>query len=793
MTKKLSFIIFCFCLLFIHTAHSEILQFENQIVGHVNVIVHTGSSTTTDSNAVLARMKTKADAFFSQMEFDEDLKNLAKDYDRIEPSIETQDNQVYITINMWTKPTIRSIKWKGNQRVAIPALQKELNISCFTPFDRQAFNTAFHKLKAYYIQQGFFEAKLDYHFDIDEENNEVVIYIDVEEGRAGKIQEIQFVNFEDDERYEVLQQMITKKYNLFTSWYTGTGIYNEEAMQQDELIITNFLQNEGFADAQVTISVQESISSDRILVIITADKGERYYIGNISFEGNELLSNQLIDSLFTVRPGEPYSVEDVRETLDIITEAYGRIGYIDAVIDFEPQLVEGEHKYNIRFMIEEGQQYNVGLIRVFGNISTQTPVILHETLLVPGEIFNSVKLKKTEQRLRNIGYFKNVNVYIVKGTESSLSGNYRDVYIEVEEMNTGQFSISAGYSSVEELFANVSVTERNFNYKGLGRVFRDGLGALRGGGEYATISAQVGQKSQSYNLGWTKPYFMDTKWTVGADLFSSITRYISSDYDLQTFGMNLRAQYNLNQFTRFGVHYRLKNGFVDLHLGDKHSSSESQSEQKGIHELREEAHIHGLISAVGFSLSYDSTNHPVKPSKGFRSKFMVEYAGVGGDHEFLSVAYLNSYYLPIGSRSVLKYRGDIRFIQPLGHTRYETMPLDERIFLGGDYIVRGYRPYRLGPQYPGTHIPRGGLSMQLVSFELSRRIIEDIQAFTFFDAGHLSSGTWEFGRLSVAVGYGFRFKLIPSIPEIALGMGYPLNPQNRSEVKKFFISIGGNF
>lgn len=83
--------------------------------------------------------------------------------------------------------------------------------------------------------------------------------------------------------------------------------------------------------------------------------------------------------------------------------------------------------------------------------------------------------------------------------------------------------------------------------------------------------------------------------------------------------------------------------------------------------------------------------------------------------------------------------------------------------------------------------------MQLFSVEFNRRIMEDIEAFMFMDAGYLSKKKWDFGRMSVAVGYGARFKIIPSIPEITMGMGYPLNPQNRSEVKKFFISVGGQF
>lgn len=787
MTKRISYFLIFIFLAFLPPLIplcGQALQYENQIIDKIEVVVHTRTGTIYDSSAILTRLRTQKGAFFSQADFDEDLKVLAKDFDRVDPSIETDAQNISIVLHLWPKPLIRSIRWHGNHHVKTSRLQKELGINCFSVFERQTFNQAFHKLKAYYIRKGFFEAQLDYQVEMDCENNEVTIRIDIEEGRSGKIQDIIFVNFCEREESELLKEIVSKKYNLFTSWYTEAGTYNEDAVQQDRMTITNYLQNEGYADAEVEIQVTEACKTNRIIVTIIANRGDLYTFGQLSFEGNTVFCDEEIDRRFKVRPGDSFSLEDIRDTVESITNAYGRLGYVDAVVDFEPELVEGTHCYNVHFKIEEGAQYRVGLIRIFGNCSTKTPVILHETLLIPGEIFNTIKLKATERRLTNMGYFKNVNVYIVKGTESSLlEGNYRDVYIEVEETTTGQFSAFVGYSSVEELFGGINLTERNFNHEGFYYMWRDGLRALRGGGEYAHFTTQIGQKSRSYTFSWTKPYFMDTKWTIGFDLNKSTTRYISKEYDLETVSLALRAQYDVNQFVRFGLQYRLKNGHVNLH----HHGSQ-------IHQLANDADINGLISAMGASLSYDSTNHPIKPSCGFRSRLMLEYAGLGGDHNFFNIGYYNSYYYPVGSRLVIKYRADFRFIQPLGNTNFNSMPMDERIFLGGDYLVRGFRPYRLGPHYKhNPDVPRGGLSLQFYSVEMSRRIMQDFEVFAFFDAGHLATGTWEFGRMSVSIGYGTRFKLIDSIPPVTIGMGYPLNAHSRSDVKKFFFSFGGNF
>ena len=131
------------------------------------------------------------------------------------------------------------------------------------------------------------------------------------------------------------------------------------------------MQNRGYADAQVEINVMESCKTNRIIVTIIADKGELYTFGRLSFEGNQILNDETIDRLFSIREGDPFSLEDLRETIEDINDAYGRIGYIDAVVDFEPELIEGQYRYNVHFKIEEGDQFRVGLIRVFGNTCTK--------------------------------------------------------------------------------------------------------------------------------------------------------------------------------------------------------------------------------------------------------------------------------------------------------------------------------------------------------------------------------------------------------------------------------------
>lgn len=791
--KNLSFLFIFILCCFLSPSLTAQIQYENQVVEKINVIFNASSGTEVDSEAIISRLKTRKGDVFSQTVFDADLKTLAQDYDRVEPSFQTTEESISITIKVWPKPTIRTICWKGNERLSTKVLQKELDITSCSTFDRQAFNKAFHKLRGYYITKGFFEAELSYEIHYDPLTNEVDIEIEIAEGRAGHIKKIIFENFTCEEKEELLEMIVTKKYNLFTSFFSNEGLYNEEAVQYDQFTILNYLQNKGYADARVEIEVCEAKQKNRIIIKIIANKGEPFYFGKINFTGNSLFCDEDIQKLFTFSEGDLYSPDAIRETIQSITDYYGRRGYIDANVDFEPKLSEDCHAYDLSLELSEGEQYRVGLIKVFGNCSTKTSVILHETIIIPGEVFNVDLLKLTELKLLNIGYFEHVNVYAVKTEGScSLGDNYRDVHIEVEETNTGKFGAFFGFSTVENMFGGLNLTENNFNSEGFGRIWQDGFGAIRGGGEFAHITATIGNKSRSYVLSWTKPFFMDTNWVVGFDLDNTTNRYISNDYTIDSSSINIHAGYQVNAFLNAGLHYRLT--FADVKLsGDV---KEKEHRERKAHEhgpsLVKESKNDGLISAIGGNLMYDSTDNPNRPSSGFKSRLEAELAGLGGEFKFIGAAYLNSLYFRVDRKGVLKFRWDFRFLFTYGDTHPSQLPLDERLYLGGDSIVRGYRAYKLGPQFIEKD-PRGGLSMQLLSIEYTRSLMKRLDGFIFCDSGHLSFHEFHFGRLSTAIGAGVRFQVFENGPPLNFGMGYPINPRNRSEVKRFFLTIGGRF
>lgn len=776
---------------------SSVQSYENLCVGRIDVkIENLPPDSSYDRQIVLAKLSTQPGDRFSQHVFDQDLKQLANDYDRVEPQMTVKDGEVDITIKVWLRPIIRKIEWQGNKYIKERTLKKELDIKPGVLFNRTEFNKAFNKVKEYYIKKGYFESQLSYRLVTDPQSGQVDVVINISEGRAGKVDDIVFSGFSKDDESYILHKLYTKKYSTLTSWFTGKGKFIEEALEQDRLTIFNYLQDQGYADARVAIEIKESPSNGKVIIDISADKGALYHFGQVSFDGNILFSDEEVEKIFSAHPDGVYSPDKLRKTTEAIKELYGRKGFIDTNVTYETQLSQNAAIYNVHFHVEEGREYRIGMIRIIGNVQTEDRVILRESLLVPGETFDSLKLKVTQYRLESIGYFKSVNVYSVRTQEDiSLGDNYRDIYIEVEETQTGNISLFSGFSSADNIFGGLDLTERNFNYKGISRVFSDGLSSVRGGGEFLHMRASFGPKNQQYLVSWLTPYFLDTPWRIGFEFTADIkNELLSKSYDLNTYNTGVFISYPLSPYLSYGFKYRVKN-----YKNEISKSVFKGSQGEDIFDKRHEA---GILSGFGANINWDSTDRVIKPHRGFRSLSDAEFVGLGGNVMFARAFTVNSFYTPLYRHGYMRYRCDFRFLYPLGKTdEFDEIPISERLFLGGVGSVRGYKDFILGPRADkigendvvkkakGT--PTGGLSSSLLSMEFVHEFFPFLDAFAFIDAGYVSEDPLSFGTYRMSYGVGVNIDVLGKMP-ITLGYGFPVNPQKDTK-RKFFFSMGGQF
>ncbi len=786
--------------------------YEEKKVSHVEVVVDSKGNTFIDPKPILAKMKTQQGEGFSQLNFDSDLKSLSEEYEQVRPEVHLENGQISIVIHVTPRPIIHEIRWEGNVQIRTSTLKSELDISPNTVFNRQEFNKAFNKVKEYYFKKGYFESQLSYTTVPIAGTDEVDIVVEINEGRPGRIQKIVLNGFTKEEKSDIEEQMFLKKFYFLTSWITGTGNYREEILDQDKMTILNYLQNKGYADARVDVELSEDPRSGRLIVEITAHRGQLFHFGSVHLAGNTLFPTDLLLKKAMIAEGAPFSPDRLREASQAIKDYYGQKGYIDTNVQYETILKENEPIFDIDFFIEEGAEYKIGLVHIFGNTATQSNVILRESLLVPGETFDSRKLKATQQKLEAIGYFKSVNVYAVRNSEDeALGANYRDVYIEVEETTTGHVSLFMGASSTTNVYGGLDLTERNFSLSGLANSLRGHLSPLRGGGEFFHIKGTLGKSERNVLVSWMNPYVNDSLWRFGVDL-SSTWSTLQDDVKTITYGGSVYTNYPLSQYWTAGMRERLRHAKDNLSIKPLDDSKEAKDSAA---KVKWQLDQKGLISAISGNISYDSTDSAMKPHRGWRSYFETEMAGVGGSYYFFKFRYLNAIYFPVYAKGTLKLRGDFQYIVPFGKTDSYTVPYSERFFLGGENTVRGYKPYSLGPmvklensqgQRQSTDTPYGGLSSTLVSLEYSQQIFRILDLFAFVDAGSVEFASFKISEIRPTTGAGFRIDIGNGTP-IMVGYGVPLVKKDRykknrdgKEVRNdekwptgWFFSMGGQF
>jgi outer membrane protein insertion porin family len=335
--------------------------------------------------------------------------------------------------------------------------------------------------------------------------------------------------------------------------------------------------------------------------------------------------------------------------------------------------------------------------------------------------------------------------------------------VDVKEKSTGQFSIGAGYSSLDGILGQGSVQQSN--YLGLG---------LK-----ANASVSFGSKTQFYNLGLTDPYFMDTRWTVGADLYRNQRDYI--DYTRRATGGDIKAGYTLSDTlsTLWVYKYEVKKIFDE-------SQALLVNVQKGLILAPE---TDSTTSSITASIMRNTTDYHLDPTRGMINNLSLEFAGLGGTSRFIRYMGDMRVFYPAFWGSVFSLSGSFGYIQGLGR----VIPIDEKFYLGGINTIRGYAGRTVCPVVTSTSFAQningigafystnafvGGDTEAYINVEYQFPILKDagLKGVLFVDAGNANNGIDKiFSRIQASYGFGFRW-LSPMGP-LRIEYGIPYNPR----------------
>jgi len=669
-----------------------------------------------------------------------------------------------LIVNVIENPVINRIAFEGNDKLDDERLESEVTLRPRVIYTRTKVQNDVKRILTMYRRNGRFAVTVEPKA-IQLEQNRVDLVFEINEGEVTSVSSIRFIgNKEFSDRR--LREVIQTRESAWWRFLSSDDTYDPDRLTLDGELLRRFYLTDGFADFRVMSSVAELTPDHKdFFITFTVDEGARYQFGNIKIDARlrDLKAEQLEEAV-EVKDGDWYDITAVDKIIDRLTERVGELGY--AFVDIRPRVNRDRKskKIAITFEVNEGPRVFVERIDISGNVRTIDKVIRREFQVVEGDAFNSAKIRRSKQRITNLGFFEKIKIEQIPGSASDKAV----VKVDVEEKSTGQISVGAGFSSSVGPIGDFSIRERNF----------------LGHGQDLNLSVQIAATRSQVNLAFTEPYFLDREIRAGIDVFH-IQQNLQdvSSFDVKRTGFGLRAGYPISNNLSQNWNYRFRRSIIN-----QVSSNASSL-------IRDVAGT-DYLSQLGHIISYNKLDNNIKPTEGYSINLNTEVAGLGGDIQHLRNVLKAINYYKFADEWILKVGGKAGYIVGLGQDVY----VQERFHLGGDNL-RGFATRGVDPRDTATDDALGGewtysgtVSLGFpvglpAELGMSGRLFSD-----FGSVGKLTpvnSTTVDPGSIRVSAGIGLTW----TSPFGPLGMdiGFPLVKENTDKEELIRVNFGTRF
>jgi outer membrane protein insertion porin family len=726
-----------------------------------------------EPETIVSYVKLRVGETYDRERLDEALRDLyATD---LFADVAIRDNAGSLVIEVRESPVVNRIVLEGNKRLKSDKITPEIRLAPRQIFSRAKARADVARIIELYRRQGRFAATVEPKI-VQLEQNRVDVVYEISEGPKSGIRQINILGNERFSDGELRGEMVTKRTGLLS--FLGSGdVYDPDRLAFDQQKLRMFYLTNGYADFRVVSAVAE-LTSDRRDFIITyvVEEGERYKFADVKVESAiRDFSGEGLTRLLPMKNGDWYNAKLVEDTVTQLNESAGLFGYAFADVQPEFKRDKDSKTMSVTFNVAETPRVYVERIDVSGNTLTRDKVIRREFRLAEGDPFNSVRVKRSRDRIQSLGFFQE-NLEI-----EQTQGSAQDRVIlstALEEKATGQLQISAGFSSLERFLLNLSIEQRNF--RGMAQTLR--------------ASVNYSSYSKSVELGFTEPYLFDRNFAVGFDLFrrdyssfNFVNNNRNTTYKQVSTGGQLRGGMPLTEYMQIGFRYGLNFDNVTLDESAFFTDPDGPGPLPAFCDpLRVGRYLCEAIgkrttSSIGYSLLYDSTDNRLRPTRGQRFTVNQDFAGLGGDVKYLRTRINAAKYWNVGGGFIFSLTGEGGYIHSFEKNpgpNQDPVRLTDRFFLGEPQI-RGFDIRGIGPR------------MQRIPFNADgtpvtdrKRFVDDALGGRAYYVGRaelevpVSSSIREMGlRPSLFVDVGALFGLRDPLPNPIL----PTNPltQNR--------------
>ena len=716
---------------------------------------------------IVSKIKIRAGQDYNENIINADVKNLYATgfFDSVEVEKKDAAQGPVVIFKVKEKPVLKEVDFVNSRYIRKKRMEDTLGIKEGMFIDDYKLKEVVKKIKDIYAKKGFTQAEVVYDMDVSEDNEANVTFT-VNENLVVKVRKVSIKGNITFSATRIIRLMKTRP-----AWLFNRGVFKEEVLMDDLERVKDFYRLEGFSDVAAEADVE--IDAKGVYVTVLIDEGDRYHLGSIQVEGNDDISLAAIEGAMQLKEGDIYSEQVVYEESSRIKEVYMDGGYIFVQIEPLSYYNPATKSVDVTFKIIENQIAYVEEIDVRGNLKTRDKVVRRELRVYPGDKFSGAKVKKSKERLENLGFFEEIRF----GTEPGSEADKVDLTVDVKESKTGYISFGGGYSSIDEFIGFVELRQRNFDFSN--------WNTFTGAGQDLSLTCSLGTLTDHYQLSFTNPWIFDRPISFGFDGYKKGHKReddVGYAYEEDVRGGALRLGKEFNDNVKGQVAYRLERVEISDVIED---ATDELKDEEGVNHL----------SSTEYAINYDSRDNVFVPSQGifFTNNFQVTGGPFGGDKDFTKYFSRLSFYFPMVKKSVVELRLRGGWADPFDST--EKVPIYERFFAGGSSTIRGYRERKVGPIDSKTDDPIGGESMFVSNVEYTYPLTDFLKVATFFDAGNVWEESGDFFKddLFKSIGLGFRVKT--PIGPISVDYGWPLDlePGEDSKEGRFHFSVSRGF
>ena len=722
--------------------------------------------------AVRELIKSRPKDLYSVEKVREDIQSILNsgNFEDAQAETEPVKNGLRLLFQIKEKPQVKRIDFTGNKKIGKTKMKEEISLKVKEGFDTSKLNKDVEKILSLYAEKGYPDAKVETFTKFDEVLNQVHINFIIKEGNRILIEKVEFEGAQAFTQRKLRRLIKTKR----------KRVYDSEKLREDREKIELFYKNNGYAKIKVgEQKISYNPERTRITLTIPMVEGMLYSVGNFEFIGYTVYSQKELEKAIALKTDKLYNQEKYDESLRNLRELYLEKGYLYSQIDVEEQPDDASGKINFKILINEGNIIYIDRVFIEGNKKTKEKVIRREVLLKSGDPFSSSKLRRSQEKIFNLGFIDDVKPDIQPAQDPDKA----DLIVEVVEGKPGSLSAGAGFSSTDGLIGQVQLSHGN----------------LFGLAQRLSFMWEFGSRRQNYEISWTEPWLLDKPISFGVDVYNTIRERL--------FNADSSPDYTE---TRRGGGIRLGPRFSDIYtllFSYSYNSVQIYNIRPELKDqIKEEVNV---TSSFSTELIRDTRDYFFDAARGSRNSASIQVAGspvLQGDTHLIKSILSSSWFWTTFSLGnypfVFSVNGRVGAVQEFDPS--VTVPLFERFFVGGADSIRGYQPRgEIGPVEGGRVFTVLNAEYKIPLYVENKRRI--LQVVLFADLG----GSWRGSRdiytvmgqsalqnenerfLKSSIGFGLRITT-PVFP-IRLDWGYGLNHRAGEEISQIHFTLGNLF